>query len=188
MESLEIPFNYFYKIFNDENRKAYFELKQKRISETSEDLDNIFDSLLLKEEMLSIYNKTLYNICTNYVSISNSSIDIFSKDTLEFVDLILDTMHDNPYKESFLTSLQFIYQNYFDCLGKGCPILMSSENNEIESSFLVTLDSHNEITQFEAINMEFIEQDKTMTKLLTMEINKQQGPLPKVLYYIRKDI
>ena len=191
-ESIQISFNYFYQEFQDKYRQEILKIKQTRISQAEDELDDIFPLFMTepisKTEMLVTYNKILYDICIDYVTLSDASINVFPKDTLEFVDLILDTIYENPYKESFLISLQFIYQNYFDCLEKGCPVLMSSEDPNSPSSLEITLDSHYQITQFDATNMDLVEQDKIMTKILSMEINKQIGPIPKVLYHIRKDI
>jgi len=140
------------------------------------------------DEQISIYNRILFEICTNYVTLSNCSIDVFPTEVFEFVDLILDTMHENSYKESFLISLQFIYQDYLDCLGKGRPLLMSSKESSVLSSFQIVLDSHYKIIQFDTVNMDFIEQDKIMNKIVSMECKNQIGPNPKVFLHIRHDV
>lgn len=88
-----------------------------------------------------LYNQILFDICADYVALTDSFIEVFPKDTLEFVSLILDTIQENPYKESFLFSLQFIYQNYLDCLEKGNPILMASEDSSTYSYLKETLKS-----------------------------------------------
>lgn len=65
-------------------------------------------------------------------------------------------MHNNSYKESFLLSMQFIFQDYFRYLEKGCPMLFSSKRNT-NPKLIITFDSQNKITQFDAINMELEE-------------------------------
>lgn len=190
MESGNVPFNYFYNIFQNEFRRLSLEKERMRIGNTADQLSDIFDfytSLAMsKEEKISIYNQILYDICINYVSISNSSIYVFPKEPLELIDLILNKIHENPYRESFLMSLQFIYQDYFNCLGKGSPTLMSSNDSSENQSFQITLDYCNKISEFDSTNMDLVEQDKTMNKILFMELNNQVGPIPKVLYRIRK--
>lgn len=185
-------FNYFYQMFINELHKNILEINQTRIKETNGEPSDIFDIYstinMSKEEQLSIYNKTLFNVCSNYVTLSNASIYIFPADFLEFVYLILDTIHENPYKESFLLSLQFIYQDYFSCLEKGRPILISCEDAESLSSFQVNLDSRYQIMNFETNNMNLLEQDKIMTKIIAMEKENKLGPIPKVLLRVRKDI
>ena len=190
MESNQILFNYFYRIFQDKFQIKMLEINKKRISTGDDELD-IFDYFTMpitKEENLSIYNEVLFDICSDYVDLSESSIDVFPKDTLEFVDLILNTIHENPYKESFLFSLQFIYQAYFECLEVGRPLLVYSTDEASIPYLQVTLDSRYKIMDFSAVNLDMLEQNKIITKLLSMEISNQVGPIPKVVYRIRKDI
>lgn len=192
METTQIPFNYFYLLFKKIFQKEILELERKKIGKNADILSDIFGfyytESLPKEEKLSIYNKALFEVCTNYVALSNADIDIFPADTLEFVNVILDTIHKNPYRESFLMSLQFIYQDYLECLGKGAPILMITQDPELLSSLKITLDSNYHITEFNAINMEMEEQDKIMTKIISMEKNNKIGPIPKTTFRFRKDI
>ena len=84
-------------------------------------------------------------------------------------------------------SLQYIFQDYFAALKRGAPILFSSEE-DINPSFQVTLDSNYQMTQFEAINMDLVEQNKIILRILTLEKNNQIGPVPNVEYIYRKDI
>lgn len=65
---------------------------------------------------------------------------------------------------------------------------MSSEDSYSLSSFQITLDSSNLIIGFDATNMNLLEQAKIMSKIVSMESSQQIGPIPKVLYRIRKDI
>lgn len=188
----EIPFDYFYRMFQSQCREKILEIEQKRIAEHTQELSEIFDfyytTSITQEDCLPIYNQVLFDICTDYITLSDSDINILPTDPLELVDLILDTMHDNPYQESFLQSLQFIYKDYLNCLGKGSPILMSTKDISSSPFLKVTLDSRYQITQFDAINMDLLEEDKTMTKIVSMEKNHQIGPIPKVLIHFRKDI
>jgi len=170
-----------------------FEIAQKEVVEDDVEINSPFDFyssiILTEEDKISICNKVLFDVCCEYVTLANASIDVYPNNSLEFVNLILDTMEENSYKESFLLSIQFIYQNYFDYLGKGYPTLVSpAENISRPSIFQITLDSNHQILQFETINMDLIEQGKIMTKLVSMETRKEIGPLPKVLSFIRKDI
>lgn len=192
MNSNQIPFNYFYQIFKNEYRQIILKKERDKIGKIADYLNEIFDfygSISLgKNDQLSIYNQILFDICANYISLSNSLIDVYPANTLEFVELILNTIQENPYKESFLLSLQFIYQDYLACLGKGSPILMSSEDSNSLASFQITLNSSNQIVDFDAVNMDLIDQDKVMTKIIAMESNQQLGPIPQVRYRLRKDV
>ena len=192
MEKDKIKFNYFYIMFQDIVRKEIVELEKNKIGDTAYDLSEIFDfysnNQLTKEEKLNLYNKGLFEVCSNYVSLSNSIIDVYPNNSLEFVDLILDTIHENPYEESFLMSLQFIYNDYFGALGKGIPTLMSSEIEKEDSYFQITFDSPYKLNEFESVNMDMVEQNKIITNLLKLELNNQIGPVNKVKYYYRKDI
>lgn len=192
MQKDKIKFNYFYIMFQDIVRKEIVELEKNKIGDTAYDLSEIFDfysnNQITKEEKLNLYNKGLFEVCSNYVSLSNSIIDVYPNNSLEFVDLILDTIHENPYKESFLISLQFIYNDYFGTLRKGIPTLMSSETEKEDSYFQITFDSRYKLNEFESVNMDMVEQNKIITNLLKLELNNQIGPVNKVKYYYRKDI
>lgn len=190
MENKKVPFNYFYVMFQDEFHKKVLEFERNKIGNSAEILNDIFNlsTDISINEKLNIYDQILYEICCNYISLSDAPINVLPSNSLEFVDLILDTMHKNPYKDSFLLSLQFIYQEYFIALGHGYPILMSCEDAAVQTSLKVTLNRQHQITQFESTNMDMIEQDKIMTKILIMEKNKQIGPIPKVLVHVRNDI
>ena len=192
MNEKQIPFNYFYIMFQEQFRKKVFEFELNKIGDSANIINEIFDINVATDipnnERINIYNEILHEVCCNYVALSNSSIDIFPSDSFQFVDLILENIHDNQYKDSFLLSLQFIYQEYFISLGHGYPILMSCENDNVESLLNVTLNRYHQITQFESTNMNFIEQDKLLTKILIMEKEKQLGPIPKVFIHSRNDI
>lgn len=140
------------------------------------------------EEKVSMMKKAIWETCVEYISLSNTPIEVIPNDAFELLQMILDMITENSYQESFLQSVQFICRDYLEILGKGSPILFSSEDKDKESTFLITLDSKNKLNQFEAINMTLLEQTKTMVNICTMETNKELGPIPKVLYRIRKDI
>lgn len=186
MDTKQIPFNYFYKMFIDENRKTILEKMWNKIVEDDYELCDIFS--VSNEELLKNYNKSLWNVCMNYISLADSKIIVLPQNAIEFVNSILDEIEENKYKESFLMSLQFIYQQYFESLDLGSPILMSSDDEVSPSYFKITLDSQYKISNFDSTNMNLLEQTKTMTKVLTMASEHQQGPIPKTVYCIRKDI
>ena len=192
MQETKIPFNYFYIMFQEQFRKKVFEFELNKLGDSANIINEIFNIGVVTDipnnECINIYNEILHEVCCNYVTLSNSSIDVLPSDSFEFIDLILENIHDNPYKDSFLISLQFIYQEYFVSLGHEYPVLMSCENNDIDSSLKVTLNKEHKITQFESTNMDFIEQDKLLTKILIMEKENQVGPIPKVLINKRNDI
>lgn len=184
-------FNYFYEMFKEEFRKKIIFLEMNRLSEEEYELINIFDiyvsNSLAKEERLFYFDQSLFEICTNYISLSNSSITVLPNNSFELLQLIFENMENNPYQESFLQSLQFIFQDYFKLLNKGYPMLFSSETNSIPN-LQITFDSNYKITQFESENMDLLEQDKTMMRILLLEKNNQIGPIPNVKYIYRNDI
>lgn len=108
--------------------------------------------------------------------------------SFEFVTMILDEIEENPYKQSLLKSLQFIYQDYLFILDMGSPTLRSLSDDLQDSYMEVTFDSQYKISDFETVNMNLLEQTKTMTKFFIMQSNQQEGPLQKVKYRYRKDI
>lgn len=186
MNKEQIPFNYFYKMFKEENHKILAANMKNRIAEDEDELYDIFP--ISNEEKLKNYNESLWNVCANYISLANSKMAVFPQDALDFANNIIDEIEESPYKESLLTSLQFIYQQILESLELGYPTLMLSDDGATPSYCEITLDSQYKIVNFDSINMDLLEQTKTMTKVLTMEKNRQQGPIPKVGYRIRKDI
>lgn len=195
MENSEIHINYFYRVFQSETQKLFLEKELKTISDkpNNTDIEDLIYYAYVNnnnpsKNKIDIYNQVLYKICEDYVILSNSNLTVYPSNVFEFVDLLLDTIQENPYKESFLCSLQFIYQCYLECLGKGYPLLMSSKDDSKKSGMEVVLNSGYEILQFEAINLDAIEQDKIINKMVMMECNNEIGPLPKVAMRVRKDI
>lgn len=188
----EVEFNYFYNCFIKMFHKEYKNEYRKNIKYMETELMLMLSAqYFTKEKILEIYDKCLYDICTNYLSLSNSKMYVLANSPFELIVDILNEIEKNsynPYRESLLTSLQFIYQNYLECLEVGIPILFQSENNQQESYMEITVDSNYRLSQFDFLNMSLLEQTKTMTHLVMMEKNKQIGPLPKVKYYYRKDI
>ena len=57
-----------------------------------------------------------------------------------------------------------------------------------ELYFEITLNSRYKLNQFEAVNMDMIEENKIITNFLKLELKNQIGPINKVKYIIRKDI
>lgn len=189
----EVEFNYFYQMFREENRRILLNSLKDKISSEEVEIEQEFflmfpNQYSTEKEKLNAYDRSLFHVCTNYISLSNSNIDVFPNNPFEFVVGILDEIEYNPYKYSFLMSLQFIYQEYLHCLEVGSPILGSSGKDSLESYMEITLDSRYQILQFDCINRNLLEQTKTMTEFVIMQKNKQIGPLPKVKYKYRKDI
>lgn len=179
----EVFFNYFYRMFNEKMKNKYQEFYQKRI----ERIKNNSISISI-EDLIEFYNNVLFEVCINYIQLANPKIDVIPNNIFEVIYQILDTINENEYKESFLTSLQFIYQDYLNNIGRGYPILMKSNDCTYNPRLEITVDSEDKLIQLESVNMNIIEEDILMTKLMEMEVNHKQGPLPKVLYRIRKDI
>lgn len=189
----KIQFDSFYKMFQGEFQKLAIEKERTKpeYEEYYEELFLIFGEIysprLTNEEKIELMDKSLFEVCVNYVSLSNINIEVFPKTSFEFVSLILENREENPYQESFLQSLQFIVQDYLQGLKKGRPILFSTDYGT-KSAFKVILDSQYQISEFNVWNMDLWEQDKTMFKILSLEKKGQIGPIPKVRYLYRKDI
>lgn len=186
MEKTKIPFNYFYNNF----RKKFYDyitgIKSSRLTQNDDEHFNQF--IPTNEEKYEIYKSLLYEMCCDYVTYSGSSIEVYPVDVYEFVDVILNSMFENDYKESFLMSLQFIYKDIIECLGLGEPMLGCCETEDGNQYFQIIMDSKYSILDFEANNLDLLEQAKIINKIVIMESNKQIGPHPYVLYRYRKDI
>lgn len=190
MKEQEIEFNYFYKMFIEEYRKNIIKVGRERgLYDWNYGLLEILTmDTLSKDEILQLYENSLFQVCANYLSLANSSMNILPNNSLEFVTEILNEIEENPYQKSFLTSLQFVFQDYFACLEIGCPMLFSSEEDIKDSYMEIVLDSQYKIVQFETVNMNLLEQTKTMAKVLVSQNYRQLGPISKVKCYYRKDI
>lgn len=191
MNKDEIHISYFYRMFQKKYCEKLYNINKSRIKDDID--DDIFECLnsesLSIDEQLSIYNESLVDICTEYITISNSNISIISNNQFELIDEILEENHNNPYKKSFLYSLQFIYRDYFNLLQIGDPILSASEDETYSSAFIMTLDSQYKIMEFEAVNMDLEEETKIMSDIFKVNYNHQLGPYhPKVNIKVRKDI
>lgn len=191
MDRDKIQISYFYRMFQQKYCEKLYNINKSKIKNDID--DDIFEFLnpeyLDIDEQLSIYNESLVDICTEYITISNSNISIISNNQLELIDEILEENYDNPYKESFLHSLQFIYRDYFNLLHIGNPILSASMDETYSSALIMTLDSKYKIIEFEAVNMDLEEETKIMSDIFKMKYNHQVGPYhPKVNIKVRKDI
>ncbi len=176
-------------MFREEYRKNIVKTRrEKQLNDCNDGLLEILTMTYTKGEILQLYENSLFQVCVNYLSLADSSMNILPNNSLEFVTEILNEIEENPYQKSFLASLQFIFQDYFECLEIGRPILFSSEEDSNDSYMEMVLDSQYKITQFETMNMDLLEQTKTMTKVLILESHRQLGPISKVKYYYRKDI
>ena len=189
----EIKFNYFHQMFRKENQEEFWNIIKNKIpleeDEWEQELMLMFpEHYFNKKEKLEVYDRSLFHVCENYISLSNSKMDVFPNKTFEFVLNILDEIEYNPCMYSFLMSLQFIYQEYLNTLEVGCPSL-SQHMEDIQESYMeIMIDSRYQILQFDCINMNLFNQIKTMTKFVMMQKNQELGPPPKVKYRYRKDI
>lgn len=178
-------------MFKEEYRKLASEILKSRLGEDTLEIMELFDVYLnpelTREESLLYFDNSLFEVCTNYISLSNSSIMVLPNNSFELLQLIFENMENNPYQESFLQSVQFIFRDYFKLLNKGYPMLFSSEINSIPN-LQITFDFNYKIIQFYAENMDLLEQDKTMMRILSLEKNNQIGPVPNVKYIYRNDI
>lgn len=146
----EIKFNYFYDMFNQECRNNIIKNMKNKISESDDDFELfcLFPEQSIGErEKLDIYQDSLFECCANYISLTNTDIVVYPHEALDFVELILNTIEETPYtySESFVISLQIIYQKFFLALSLGSPLLWSFEDDSNDSYLEVTLDSSNKL-------------------------------------------
>ena len=205
-ENDEITFNYFFQIFQEKSQKKNLELVMNKIGDLDK-LDFLFgvfyDANIPKEDQISIYKEALYETCLCYLSFSNTDINILPQNVFELIDIILNNLDKDPEKElflqedqmntckaSFLYSLQFIYQIFLESLGLGYPMILKTLDfeQEVIPTLEITLSSRNEILNCEAIKINLIEQNKILTKLISMEYNHQIVPIHQVSMLIRKFI
>jgi len=191
IETEEVAFNYFYQLFLRDVTKKKLEKARSRIPQGETDPDDLVELVFFeatpKEEMLAILNDALLEVCNDYVVLSNTELDSFPEEPFEFVNLILDTQEENPYRDSFLKSLPHIYQEYYGCFGNGIPYLMGSFDKKLIPCFTINLNHLYQIINFDINNIDLLEQDKIMTRLVSMEAKGQIGPVPKVRMLVKPD-
>ncbi len=184
-------FNFFDKMFDRERQRNIVENMRHKIPE-NEDFELLYlfpTQLVGKEETLEIYKKSLFECCANYISLANIDINLYPSEALDFVELILESNEkDSYYGESFLFSLQLIYQKFFSALNIDSPVLNSCSEDSDSSYLEVILNSSYHLLDFRSVNMSELEQTKTMTKILKLELENKLGPLQNVKYCYRKDI
>jgi len=194
MEETKLHINYFYRMFQEETRQLILEKELKTIGVDNDcDLEEFLIETCMNDNLaieirIEIYNKVLYKLCAEYVVLAGLDIDVYPQSVFEFVDIILEDLKENKYKESFVYSLQFIYADYLDYLGKGRPILKSSETDDLEKYMEIVLNHNYKILDFDSLNLSGVEQSKLINKLVMMELKKEIGPLPKVITRVRKDL
>lgn len=184
-------FNFFDKMFDRECQRNIVENMRHKITENDDfELLYLFPTQLVgKEETLEIYKKSLFECCANYISLANIDINLYPSEALDFVELILESNEkDSYYGESFLFSLQLIYQKFFSALNIDSPVLNSCSEDSDSSYLEVILNSSYHLLDFRSVNMSELEQTKTMTKILKLELENKLGPLQNVKYCYRKDI
>jgi len=178
----KIPFNYFHQLFLRNVQQRKVEQARTKIAD-SDDMDIVellFFTKFSKDEMISIFNQVLLDICQNYMLSSDPRLDVLPNDPFEFINLILNIKGENPYWDSFLTSLPHIYQEYFGVLEIGVPYLERNTNEELFSCFTINFDQQWQIRNFEITNIDILERTKIMNKIVSMEVKGQIGPIPKV--------
>lgn len=191
----EIHFRYFYDMFQEEFRKKVYIIKQTRIgnNDPEEELDNLFDiywtNSITEEEKISLYDEVLFEVCANYVSLSNLDINVYPKHSFEFLEMILKERKWSPYTVSFLQSLDFVMQDYFNALKRGDITLRASQDPEIQGKYLqITLDAYNQMIECEAVNMDMTESTETLLRVLKLEKENKIGPVENVVHRFRKDV
>ena len=194
MQQKEVPFNYFYRqwleaydrLLNNEMENILDNLNLENVCREMDNFELTFltRDKISREQKIKSLESALWEVCMYYVALSNSSCPKESNDAVDFVNYILKNLTTNPYRDSFLFSLEFISQNILLELGKGYPILMQQNSEDEEKQCIVTLDTNNCLDQIETVNMTLEEQASTIFKICNMESRGLQGPMPNVL--IRK--
>ncbi|MGM9834730.1 MAG: hypothetical protein ACI31M_03025 [Bacilli bacterium] len=185
-----ITFNYFLHMFENEVLKRTKEICLKKETYLEEDdIIYVAEVLLTNEEKIRIYNESFYEILVNYLSLSeNKELTIVPSNPITLCCLILNSLEDNKYKESFLLSVQFIIKRYLSLLDKGDPTLSSRDTKDKEKLFTITYDSNSRMNDFESNNMSLEEQDETMLKILKLSLEGKDINLPDIKIINRKDI
>lgn len=187
----KIEFDYFMKLFRLKfNEKAYLIGMEKMDKETFYEclsLGDLYATFPLNEERLSIYEEILLEICKRYMQLTNAFIENSDNPYL-LVNQILNTITDNPYRNSFIWFINMFFRDNMYFLGRGTPLLMYSLGSLETKQFEITLDANYQIRKCEAINMNKVEEAKTMMRILSLEKNNQIGPIQNVEYIYRKDI
>ncbi len=103
--------------------------------------------------------------------------------------MILKERKWSPYTVSFLQSLDFVMQDYFNALKRGDITLRASQDPEIQGKYLqITLDAYNQMIECEAVNMDMTESTETLLRVLKLEKENKIGPVENVVHRFRKDV
>lgn len=181
-----INHSYFYQMYLRKFNEKLLEESKTKIGSS-----DIYEYLngLPKEEKLLIFDEILFDICDNYISLSNSDIYIYPNDSFCLLNQILDNMHDNIYKESFLFSLQIILGECFCHLDLAKSGLTSSSKiSSNDSGLKIVYDKFNKIIEIENNDNDLIKGLKMLLNILSMERENKIGPFPEVKLIYRKDV
>ena len=182
-----VEFNYFYIKFLQDLPRIKAKKAMTRIGQDQRDIEDLYEFVYMEQlpqkEELEIYTQDLWNICSDYIVLADAKIDVIPGDLFEFIDLILETMEETPYSESFLFSLNCIYKEYLNCLKMGSPILYAYQDEKQGTSLEITVDSNHQIVKMEAFNMSLLEEDKIMNQLVSTAIKKQSKSISDLEKY-----
>ncbi len=141
---------------------------------------------LFNDDDLERFDIILKSICKDLIMGFNIDIKI-KEDALEFVEAILNAnLPDNEITKDFLFSLNFILADYLEKMNLGRPTLLSSLNNQKEPVFEVIFDENNKIITCDSTKMNELNEVLTLLKIVKMEKDKKQGPIPLVRLRYKK--
>jgi len=188
MEENNVEFNYFYILFKNKINRVLLEKQQEYLSENENSIDFYSGLFNNTKDKIEIYNMVLYDICVKYLSLSNSKIQVLSTDVFEIIKEILLLDEKNKYSKSFYMSLQFIYQEYFEALKIGRPLLMSHNDEENEKYLMLVFDSNHNLLDVDSKNLSFIEQNLILNEIIMMEVKNSLYVNKNVKIRVRTDL
>ena len=183
MEENKLEPAHFYHMYLDKRNERVYRDNKNKLSD--DDDMGIYECIdfhsINKNDLKSIILGAINDTCMEYLNESDSNISVIPNDTFEFIDYILEEDIESIYKDNFIFSLNFIYQDYLNLLNKGYPYFESSIDDSGMSEYIMVLNSENEIIKFESIGLKEEEQAKIITSMFRMDYNNQLGPYhPKV--------
>lgn len=145
-----------------------------------------------REERLCIAKIAFQIVNQVYLIKTNTKILLQQKDPFDNVQELINLDCDPTYQKSYLTALQLICNSINQFAEKGYTVFAidpTEDKRENESPHLnILLDEENRFIQFQAINMDKLEQTKAMLQITKMNLNNIQGPYQNAICIVRKKV
>lgn len=152
----------------------------------------IWCDIMPREERLCIAKIAFQIVNQVYLIKTNTKILLQQKDPFDNAQELINLDCDPTYQKSYLTALQLICNSIIQFAEKGYTVFAidpTEDKRENESPHLnILLDEQNRFIQFQAINMDKLEQTKAMLQITKMNLNKIQGPYQNATCIVRKKV